>query len=529
MNQAEIKRRQAEEIANILMLITVFVLGNLMADGGITYMAVAAVTCIFVGTAVSGNLSDALGKLLRSRRNKGQNKNLPGMRRRILLFQTALGLAGTLLLLLSAGTVAETVFRIPYAAFIIMALSPVIVLRTVSGVLQGYFQGEGAELPRAVAGILRQVFLLGFGSLFCGMAGRYGEKVSALLMEPNFTPMYSCLGIALAASLGEIIIILFLTVLFRSSRRGEKKLKQEGMYAESALDCIRNLCAGRWPQFATRLAAALMPVLGLLLFCRADRETGNAAQYDIYMGRYMVVCGVLVCLISMLVLPVLGRVFQGFRREESRFARTAFQAGVHLAVVHGIFFSVYVGFMGARIAELLGGEQGENVKKMLQGGSFFILFTALALYFSRFLHTMGKKYLVLGAVGIAAAAFTVTIMITLKNGIVSLVYGGLTAAFLLCVLLGIFSYRLLRIRPDWLSILIIPAGAGGVSGLLCMLLGKVLTSGVGNLVVLLIAAAVSGVVYWSLLLVLRDFREQELEMFPGGRLLNLLGQMMHIY
>ena len=100
MNQAEIKRRQAEELANILTLVAVFVMGNLMAEGGITYLAAAAVSCIFVGTAVSGNLSDTLGKLLRSRRNKGQYRNIPVMRRSVLLFQTGLALAGTLLLLL---------------------------------------------------------------------------------------------------------------------------------------------------------------------------------------------------------------------------------------------------------------------------------------------------------------------------------------------------------------------------------------------------------------------------------------------
>lgn len=530
MNQAEIKRRQAEELANILTLVAVFVMGNLMAEGGITYLAAAAVSCIFVGTAVSGNLSDTLGKLLRSRRNKGQYRNIPVMRRSVLLFQTGLALAGTLLLLLLAGTLSERIFQISHSSFIIMALSPVIVLRTVSNVLQGYFQGEGAELPRAAAGILRQVLILGLGCLFCKIAGRYGEKVSALLMEPDFTPMYSCIGIAFGVSLAEMIIILLLAVLFRLSRQRERKLKQEGMYTESAWDCIRNLYGSRWPQLAVLLVLVLTPVLGLLLFSRAaSKEQINVLQYDIYMGKYLVICGVLICLISVLVLPVTGRIFQGFRREENRFARTAFQAGVHLCVVHGIFLLVYVAVMGAQISGLLGGIYGEEVKKMLQGGSAFILFAALSLYFFRFLQAMGKKYLVLGAAGIAEAGFLVTILITSKKGIVSLVYGGLAGSFLFCILLGILSYRLLRMRPDWPAILLIPAGAGGVCGLLCMLFGKFLAPAVGNLPVLLIAALVSGAVYWGILLILRNFREQELDIIPGGHILHMLGQMMHIY
>lgn len=527
MNQAEIKRRQAEELANILTLITVFVMGNLMAAGGITYMAVAAVSCIFVGIAVSGNLSDVLGKLLRSRRNKGQYRNIPGMRRSALLFQTGLGLAGTLLLLLAAGILAEDVFQVSYSTFIMMALSPVIVLRSISNVLQGYFQGEGAELPRAVAGILRNLMILGFGCLFCRMGSSYGEMVSRLLMEPNFTSMYACLGISMAVCLAEIFSILFLAVLFRSSRRREKKMKQEGMYAESAWECIRSLCVGRWPKLGTEMVLAMTLVLGLVLFCRAEQEA--VWQYDIYMGKYLVICGVLISLISILVLPIMGKIFQGFRKEENRYARTAFQAGIHLCIVHGIFFSVFTAAMGTPISGLLGGEFGESVKKMVQGGSLLILFAVLSLYFARFLQAMGKRYLVLGAAGIGAVISLITVMLTAKSGILSLVYGGLTGSFFLCIMLGILSCRLLRVRLEWLSVLILPLGAGGISGVICMLFGKFLTSALGNFPVLLIAAVVSGAVYWGLLLVLRDFREQELDFFPGGRLINLLGQMMHIY
>lgn len=231
MNQAEIKRRQAEEVANILAVITVFILGNRIAEGGITYISAAVSACTLAGIAVSGSLADVLGKLLRSRRNKGQYRNILELRRSALLFHGALGLLGALLLILFAGGIADGIFQIPYSTFIIMMLAPVVLLRTVTSVLQGYFQGEAAELPRAVSGILRQFFLLGFGLLFGGMLESYGEKVSSLLKESRFTPMYGCMGIALAAGLAEILMILFLAILFKSSRRSERKLKQDGMYA----------------------------------------------------------------------------------------------------------------------------------------------------------------------------------------------------------------------------------------------------------------------------------------------------------
>ena len=530
MNQAEIKRRQIEELANIWTLITVFILGNRMAEGGITYMAAAISSCTLVGIAVSGSLADTLGKLLRSRRNKGQYKNILGMRRNALYFHSALGLMGVLVLLLFAGVIAEKIFRIPYSTFIIMALAPAVLLRTVTGVLQGYFQGEAAEVPRAVTSILRQIFLLGFGLLFGNILGSYGEKVSSLLKEPNYTPMYSCMGIALAVSLAEIFLIAFLTILFKSSRRSEKKLRQDGMYAgDSAWDCILSLCTGRWPQFLTEALLFLPLALGVVLFGRkAVEEPVRISQYDVYAGRYLVICGAVLFLISILVLPVTGRIFVHFRREEGRLARTAFQSGIHICLVHGIFLSVYVAVMAAQIAALLGGEDSELVKQMLQGGSAVIAFASLSVYFLRFLQVMGKKFFLLSAAGIANAVFVITFFAASKTGALSLVYGGVAGSLVLCVMLGVLSCRQLRMRMDWLNVLVLPLGAAGVSGLVCMLFGRLFSS-LGELPTILLTFIISGLLYWILLLVLRNMKEQELETFPGGRLIGMIGQKMHLY
>ncbi len=529
MNQAEIKRRQAEAIAGILNLITIFILGNRMKGGGITYMAAAVSVCTLAGIAVSGSLADVLGRLLRSRRNKGQYRNILAMRKSAMLFHAALGLVGTLLLILCAGGIAEGIFRISCSRFIIMALAPVVLLRTVSCVIQGYFQGEAAELPRAVSGILRQIFLLGFGLLFGNILGSYGEKVGSLLREENFVPMYSCMGIALAAGLTEIFIILFLFVLFRGSRRSEKKLKQDGMYSgDSAWDCIRGFCMGRWPQFLTEFLLFLPLALGLAMYGRKAQETGTIFQYDVYAGRYLVVCGVLLSLASALALPVMGRIFLHFRREEGRLARTAFQSGVHICLVHGIFLSVYVAVMAAQIASLLGGEDSELVKQMLQGGSAVIAFASLSFFCFRFLQAMGRKYFLLGAVGAADVIFVITLTASAKTGILSLVYGGVAGTLALCAVLTVLSYRQLRMQMDWLSVLVLPAGAGGVSGLVCMLLGRLFTAE-GGLPAILVTFVISGLLYWILLLVLRNFKEPELEVFPGGRLLGMIGQKLHIY
>ena len=55
------------------------------------------------------------------------------------------------------------------------------------------------------------------------MLGGYGEKVSSLLRQENFTGMYSGLGIALAIDISELFVILFLGLIYKGSRRFEKR------------------------------------------------------------------------------------------------------------------------------------------------------------------------------------------------------------------------------------------------------------------------------------------------------------------
>lgn len=530
MNQAEVKRRQAEAAADILTLVTIYVLGRLLGNNGITYVAVAVEVCTLICILIDGSMADALGKLLRSRKNKGQYKNMARIRFSAFVSQMILGAAGSLVLLLFAEEIAEKVFQIRYCGLIIMAFSPIVLLRTISSVLSGFFQGEGSELPRAFAGILRQVFLFGFGLLFGRLLSNYGEKVSGLLQQENFTPMYSGLGIGLGVCLAELLVILLLVFLYKISRRSGKRDRQEGYATESHWDCIRNLWIGRWPQFVISFLVCLPLALSVILMGKSeDAEAQAAVEYGVYAGKYLVTCGLFISLISLAVLPLTGKIFLFFRKNENRFAKTAFQSGVHICLVYGIFASVYVALMGARIAGFLCPENGELVTKMLQGGSSVIAFVSLSLYFARLLQAVGKKYFTLGAAGMAVVIFVITIMVMSKAGILSLVYGSITSTFVICIVLGVLSYQHMWVQADWLGTLLVPLGAGVLAGLVCMLSDVLFTSLLGDLAALIIGFVLSGAVYLGALLLLRNLKEHELESVYGGQFLIMLGQKMRIY
>lgn len=532
MNRAEAKRRQVEEISNILALGTILLFGSFIGDNGITYVIVALEVCALVWSVVAGGLSDVLGKVLRSRKSKGQNKNTAQIRRSALIIQMLLGGLGSALLFFLAGAIAQGIFRVHYSVLILKVLAPMIFLRSVSAVFLGFFQGEGSEFPTMISGLARQVFYIGFGILFSKLLGSYGEKVSTLLMEENYTAMYGGVGLAVGIVATEALIILFLALIYRGmSSRGKKKGGQEAAYsAKGMLTSMKTLCIGRWPQSGIGVLAVLPLPVGIL-FANGLGE-GGLMEYGMYAGKYLVICGIAAGIISLTTLPAVARIYINFRKKEYKLGRAVFQGGVHICLVHGIFASVFVAVMGRQFAALLCGENGEAVQKMLLGGSSAIVCMALALYFCRVLQAGGRRVLVFGAAGIADTFFVIFAMIFSgvgKAGILSLVYGGLISLFVFCILVGMLSYRQIRLRVDWLNVFIVPLGAGSAAGLAGALLNRAVSPHLDEAVSLLLVFLVSGIVYWGMLLLLRNFKEEELDVVAGGRLLGKIGQMLHVY
>ena len=532
MNQIEIKRRQAQAVSVILTLLTLAVVARMIGYNGAAYTAAAVEAFAMMWLVIGGNLTEALGRLLRVRNSKGQYRNAEKLRRNTMIFQMFFGLLGSVLLLAGADWIAGNILRMQYSTFILMVLSPAIFLRTVAAVLLGCFQGEGSELPTAAAGILRQIFILGLSLMFGRMLGDYGSKVSRLLVQDNFTSMYGGVGVAIAISVTEAFIVVFLFLIYKGSKRSRDPRRQEGMRAvDSFADSVRILWSNRGMQWLTELMIFLPVPVGLI-FLQKGTSNDASVGYGVYVSGYGVVCGCLTALILISLLPVCGRVVILLRKEEQRFAKTVFQCGVHIGVVHASFAAVFVAVMASQLSEVICPGQEQVVEQMLRGGSLVILFLALSMYLSRLLILLGDKILVAGSVGISLVVYVVMLAVLLnreKTGVLALVYAGLLGLGVLCLLLGAFAFRQMRIRFDWLHVLVLPAGAAAVTGLICMLLGRLFTPHLGGLVTVIVTLVVGFCIYWALLILLRGFRETELEVIPGGRLIRAVGQMLRVF
>lgn len=534
MNQAEVKRRQAQTLAAFLSFVTFMIIAGLTGYNGVAYVAAAMEGYAFLCLAVCGGLSDALGRVLRIRSAKGQYRNAVAMRRNAFILQAVCGLLGAALLLFGADLIAVRLFRTQYSSALLMIFAPAVLLRSLSALFAGYSRGEGAELPAAVASILRQIFVLGFSVMFSRMLGDYGDKVSHLLAHANFTSMYGGIGVAIAVTLAEAFVALFLFLIYKGSRRAKNREFQEGMRTTDSLaDSVRILSGNRSTQIGLELLLFLPVPLGMVFWQKAmDSSESAAIQYGVYIAGYGAVCGLVVSAAMLPLIPICGRIIGLLRKDEIRYAKSVFQNGVHMGAVYTAFPAAFVTLMAEQIGAVFCGEQAAVAAKMLRGGASVVLFSALSFFFARLLIQTGKRYLVMGAVAAADVCFIVAVTVFLgagKAGILSLVYGGMLVCGVLCIVLGAFAYRVFRQRVDWLQVFVVPVAVACVAGLIAMLLGRVLVPHLGNLFTTVICLALTYALYWVMLLLVRNFREQELEVIPGGKLLGILGQMLRVF
>lgn len=537
MNQVEIKRRQIQAFSYIIGLAGLLALGSLLEDNGVAYIAAAYECFSFLWILIGRCSSDAMAKMLRGRNSKGQYKNIARVKHRLMGIRVFMGLFGSIVLAVGGFVLIDKVFHMQNGAFLVLVLAPAFLLRNINVGILGFFQGEGAELPTSVSSILRVIFSIGFGFLFGILLKNYGVKVSGLLLQKDFTGMYAAFGLAIALSVAELFIFVFLIVIYKGSSHNVRTGVDGGRAVDSVTGLIRILYSNMAGMILIMLFRELPVWLGLLFF---RKKTASAAAtvpdaaislYGTYYGKYLVLMLIAILIIDIMLISQSVRVYSLFRKNEVKFARNSFQGGIHVAIIWGAYMSVTFAALSGQIAEIFCGTNTDNAAAMIQGGSFLVLFVALADYFGRILYLADKKTMIYAGLGVMNIVFVIFVSVFLNAadmGIMSLVFGGLISTAVLCGILGFCALKSYGMGVDIVQNIGIPAGCACVSGLISLFLGKAVTPHLGNVVAALLCIVVSFAVYWILLLVMHNFREQELRVIPGGKVIRVLGQMFHL-
>ena len=317
MNQVEVKRRQIQSFSYVLACINIWVFGKSIGDNGLGYLAAAVLVFALFWVLTGKNLPDRMGRMLRGRNARGQYRNVSRMRKNMMLFQIAEGLLGTVLCMSLGWILLEKVFLVPYGSMILWILSPALFLRCIQSVFLGYFQSEGSEMPSAVSSVLRQVFFLGLGLVFLGIFRNYGEKVSLLLKRTDFTSMYGAMGIAVGMLLSEVLVLLFVFVIYRGSMAGRREAESGMKGTDSFSSQLRTLLIPMGGDILRDMFLLLPLWIGLLFFQKRSADIyASVSAYGIFVGRYLITILMPVAILTAGILPGVARTGSHIRKKE---------------------------------------------------------------------------------------------------------------------------------------------------------------------------------------------------------------------
>ena len=332
----------------------------------------------------------------------------------------------------------------------------------------------------------------------------------------------------------ELLILLFLVLIAFGSRRALLKQGSDGMkQTDSLRNMVRILYGSMWIPMLLQLLTWLPVWMGAVFYGKSITDGRTLAEhYGLLAGKYAVVCGFAILLNYIGLISVNARTVSSLRKGEQRYAKLSFQSGFHIGMVQSLFFAVFTAVMAQQLAGSFCQSGAEVVTRMLRYGSVMIIWAVLGLYFAGFLMLTGKKYHLLGVLGAANILFIILVSILLNTseaGIMSIIYASLVSGGVFCLLSGFLCYRILHTEIEWIPVIAVPVGGACIFGLVCLLLGKVLTPHLGNTVTAIVCLVIGLVVYWVVLLLFRSIREQELKCIPGARLIRAMGQMLRVF
>lgn len=506
----------------------------LIGEKGVGYFGIVYELYLVIGFVFAYGLSEATSALIRFRIKREQFKNAQKVLHGALLLSGILGVMLCVVLLISGNFLAEKLMGMSLCGLAVSVMAPAVVFCLLTGVLKGYFQGNGSKVPTMHSKIIELVFLFAGGLTGAYIAYGYGQKVSALLLNQSYAPAYGAMGASAGILISSVFCFLHAFLLYLIYRRRAKKQEYRDLqkYTEKSMYITRMLSVGAMPYAGIGLIFHGLPFFsGCIYMHLASAETDGALQWGNYYGKLLVVIGLISALLSLPGIEPVRRIIYWTEREEYRIVKEKIALMIHQCVIWTVPATIFTAVLAENILNLFFKGNNMTVASWMTWGSIIIIFYVFAVIFSHILIRLRKSQYVLIYGGIAFAAAIILIYILLTStglGILSLVIGSIVFYGILTIAGFVIIRKEYQYTQEWVRSFAFPVVAAGISGLIVMLLNKAFISLTGSTISFFICLPVGIAAYVVLLLAIRCVNEKELENMLLGRLLIRIGRALHL-
>lgn len=521
----------ASFVAKAIGMIYRIPLTHILGDDGNGYYSTANEIYTIILMISSFSLPLAVSRLVAEREYAGEVKNSYKVLICSLRFAAVTGGILSILTFLLGGVIIKYVMGVELASYALRVLAPAIFLFALTGVLRGFFQGHGTMVPTAVSQIIEQII-----NAIVSVAGayvmlQYGLKLGEKKGDAE-------LGTALAAAGGTFgtvasvgVALLFMIVIYLGYRNGFKRRmkKDKTRRRESDRAIYRAITYTILPIVLSTLVYNISTIIDQGVFNHILAGMGftqkqYATVWGIYSGKFRVLMNVPLSIASCLAPSVVPALTEAMANNDLREAGLRTRDTIRYTMVFTIPCAVGMAALARPIMMMLYGNNDSLALAagIMQSGALLTVLLALSTLTTGILQGLGEMQAPLVHAATAVAihlGFLVLFVVKFKWNIYGVVYANIIFGLIICLLNARSIRKKLHYRQEIKKTFLVPVIAAGVMGIAAYLVHRVFNLFAGNTISTILAVCVGAVVYGICLVKLGGILEREIRRLPKGDLL----------
>ena len=521
----------ASFVAKAIGMIYRIPLTHILGDDGNGYYSTANEIYTIILMISSFSLPLAVSRLVAEREYAGEVKNSYRVLICSLRFAAVTGGILSILTFLLGGVITKYVMGVELASYALRVLAPAIFLFALTGVLRGFFQGHGTMVPTAISQIIEQVI-----NAIISVAGayvmlQYGLKLGEKKGDAE-------LGTALAAAGGTFgtvasvgVALLFMIVIYLGYRNGFKRRmkKDKTRKRESDRAIYRAITYTILPIVLSTLVYNISTIIDQGVFNHILAGMGftqkqYATVWGIYSGKFRVLMNVPLSIASCLAPSVVPALTEAMADNDLREAGLRTRDTIRYTMVFTIPCAVGMAALARPIMMMLYGNNDSLALAagIMQSGALLTVLLALSTLTTGILQGLGEMQAPLVHAATAVAihlGFLVLFVVKFKWNIYGVVYANIIFGLIICLLNARSIRKKLHYRQEIKKTFLVPVIAAGVMGIAAYLVHRVFNLFAGNTISTILAVCVGAIVYGICLVKLGGILEREIRRLPKGDLL----------
>lgn len=521
----------ASFVAKAIGMIYRIPLTHILGDDGNGYYSTANEIYTIILMISSFSLPLAVSRLVAEREYAGEVKNSYKVLICSLRFAAVTGGILSILTFLLGGVITKYVMGVELASYALRVLAPAIFLFALTGVLRGFFQGHGTMVPTAVSQIIEQII-----NAIVSVAGayvmlQYGLKLGEKKGDAE-------LGTALAAAGGTFgtvasvgVALLFMIVIYLGYRNGFKRRmkKDKTRRRESDRAIYRAITYTILPIVLSTLVYNISTIIDQGVFNHILAGMGftqkqYATVWGIYSGKFRVLMNVPLSIASCLAPSVVPALTEAMANNDLREAGLRTRDTIRYTMVFTIPCAVGMAALARPIMMMLYGNNDSLALAagIMQSGALLTVLLALSTLTTGILQGLGEMQAPLVHAATAVAihlGFLVLFVVKFKWNIYGVVYANIIFGLIICLLNARSIRKKLHYHQEIKKTFLVPVIAAGVMGIAAYLVHRVFNLFAGNTISTILAVCVGAVVYGICLVKLGGILEREIRRLPKGDLL----------